>query len=123
MPRFLISIIFLALLSWSAWAWIFFTTPPESYQTIALFLGTLLIALGTTISIPIFFLARRFAPPFTEERLLFRKLLRRGFWIALMVVGAGALKILGSLNWLNISLAVIFLFLLETYLSKSHDGH
>ncbi|MCG2686071.1 hypothetical protein L6258_01725 [Candidatus Parcubacteria bacterium] len=121
MPRFLISIAILALFSWAGWAWLFFTTPPESSQTIALFLGLLLIALGTTISIPVFFLARRFAPPFTEERPLFRKLLRRCFWLSLLVTGAGALKTLGSLSWINLALSAVFLILLEIYLSRSHS--
>ena len=121
MPRFLISITILALFSWAGWAWLFFTTPPESSQTIALFLGLLLIALGTTIPIPVFFLARRFAPPFTEERLLFRKLLRRCFWLASIITGAGALKIMGGLNWINLTLLAIFLILLEIYLSRSHS--
>ena len=120
MPRFLIAVIILALASWAGWAWLFFTTPPETPRRIVFFLVILLIALTTTLSVIIFLIARRLASPFTDERLLFRKWLRRSLLVALLITGAGALKILGSLSWLNIGLAAIFIILLEIYLTKKY---
>ena len=91
--------LFLAILFWITWGWLTYSFPPEGFLVFVGFLTSLFMALFLTASL---LLANS----------------RRGFLIAVGLVGFLLFAYFDLGHWLNLALFVAILVFLEIYLAK-----
>jgi hypothetical protein len=116
MPKFIYSIYLFMVLSWAAVFFMILNTKPESPLPIVLMLLFLFFALGFTFSIPVFIGYKKLHPTFTDQRSLYRKGFKWGFYLAFGVVGIAFLKAFELLQPLNVVLFVLFYAILSVQL-------
>lgn len=117
MPRFLYLLTLLAFASWAGWGYLFFFVPPDELLPRILFLLTLFLALFFTFTFLFYELSRLFRPAGLPAEAL-AKAGRRAFLIATFFGLAGAMKLLGIVNPLNLVLFGTILLLTEIQFSR-----
>jgi len=108
MPKFIKFVGVLTILLWSLLITLVFTTLPNSYTSIFMFLVVLFLCLGFTLSLPFYFIYTKKLPNFINLKLLYRKGLKWGMFISFGVVCFLFLKALNLINLLNIGLLLLF---------------
>lgn len=119
MPRFFISIIVLITILWGAFIILLLKTAPISLPNILLFLGILFLAVGLTVSMPVFYYfrsQRRLAFAMPNET--YRIGLRWSLYFSFGFVGFLMLKAFDILNILNGGLFLVLYILLYFYLKQ-----
>lgn len=112
MPRFLVTVITLILLSGSGLAYVIFYKSPEQTYNLMLFFTLFFVFLLLVTSLPTYWYMYKKAPKLTELRILYRKSLRPAFFIASYVTILGVLRVLHAFNALNLLLLSVLTFTL-----------
>lgn len=120
MPRFLLPAIATALISVIALILTVFFLSPVIVVNRIIFLGLLQITLTTTLSLIFYKIASLSASLFTEPRYLYRKLLRRALLVTAVLTISVGFKFWGGLTPLNVLLLIVFLGVVEAYISYSN---
>jgi hypothetical protein len=110
MPKFLYSIVFFLGVSWLATLGMFLFLNPGSYTHIFLFLLGLFFALSFTLSLPIYAVLKRRKPDFTNFKLLYKKAIKAGTFIAFGIVGVLFMRAFKLVNLLNLGLFLLLYF-------------
>jgi hypothetical protein len=104
MPKFVRTIIVLAVVSWVFVAILIIQSAPNSYLNIALFLTTLYIALDSTLCIPFYLVYRKRLVNFRDQKVLFKMSSKWPALISFCLVGLLFLKAFNLINLLNAGL-------------------
>jgi apolipoprotein N-acyltransferase len=120
-PRFLYLSAFLAFASWSGWAYLLFSTPPDDVITKIFFLGLLFLAFLTTFTF-LFYELERIVRPAGLLRDAATKWGRRSLLLAGFVFLAGLMRLLNIANLLNLVLFALIILLTEIQLSRRQKG-
>jgi len=107
MQKFLYSVIFVTVLTWSGFFYLIFKIAPTSYPIIFLFLLDLFVAIASLVSIPLYFIFEKKFTGFVDKRKLYRRALKWAFFISFGVVGLLFLKALNLINLLNLGLFLL----------------
>lgn len=110
----------LGAMAWTALGYmlIFVDAPDRRTATFfdyILFLGALFFALGTLLAVPAGALSKRFLPPAPTSTAETLRAFRQGALVAGYIVAIMAMSPTGVLNWLNATLALIFVILVEAF--------
>lgn len=103
MPKFLYTIIALAIISWVYWVNLLTQSAPDSRVKIVQFLISLGIALSFTLSLAVFVILIKKSPNFTNMKYLYRKSLKISVTIAsgiILYLGLRAYSLANILNTL-----------------------
>ena len=117
MPRFLYPIAFLAFAFWAGWGYLLFFIPPNKLISRILFLGVLFFALFLTFAFLFYEISSLFRK--VKPRELFYPAARRALFIAAFFSFAGAMKLLGIANPLNLALFGAILLLTEIQITRT----
>lgn len=112
MPKFLYTIVVASIASWIGFYSYLTSTSPDTFTDILIFLGILLFALVMTLSLPIYYILHKQAPTFSNLRFLYRKSLKWSLFFSFGLVFLMGLRAYGLDNLVNVTLFVIFYFLL-----------
>lgn len=125
MPRFLIPIIILTIISGTVWFFILnFSSPFEilenqtlklNHQPIAFFLVSLLVLSTSLLALSLYFSYRLLGDPL-DRRSTIRRGLRQGFLISLGLVTTALLQLAQTLNPLTLILTIAVMIALEATL-------
>lgn len=125
MPRFLIPIIILTIISGTVWVFILnFSSPFEilenqtlklNHQPIAFFLVSLLVLSTSLLALSLYFSYRLLGDPL-DRRSTIRRGLRQGFLISLGLVTTALLQLAQTLNPLTLILTIAVMIALEATL-------
>jgi hypothetical protein len=107
MPKFFYSVIFIVILAWGLLTYIVLGGSPDTYPSIFLFIIALFIALGFSLSVPIYVSMRRKNPGFANDNLVYRKSLKYGLFISLGISGVAFLRAFRILSLLNVGLFML----------------
>jgi len=118
MPKFLYTIIVLALILWIWCIRVLSTVPPDSLTNILQFLISFFMALALTLSIPAYFFFYKKAPTFTNLKQLYRRSLKWSVFLAFGFTAVVGLKAFGSLTPLNLLLFVILYYAMFAQLKR-----
>jgi hypothetical protein len=119
-PRFLYLIAFLAIASWAGWGYLLFFVSPSGLTGQVLFLISAFFGLFFTLTVLLYEAASIFTGG--EPHRVFIAASRRSFFIALFTAFAGAMKLLGIVNLLNLTLFGLILLLTEIQVSRSQSN-
>ncbi len=122
MPRFLYSVIFLTVVALIGLIFIVWKMSPEIMLSRLLFLGDLIITITLGVSLIFYHLSGTRKKLFVEPRNLYRKQLRRSFFVAIFSVGILSLKFWGGFNKLNTLLLFLFIVALEIFINRRNGG-
>jgi hypothetical protein len=119
MPKFVYTIILISMLFWGYLYYLIDRTLPETLFNIFWMLLILSFALASTLSVPFYHLVKRNHSEMRDQRLLFRKSFKWGFFISFGVVGLLTLSAFDLFNAVNVTLyAIFYLALLYQIRSK-----
>jgi glucan phosphoethanolaminetransferase (alkaline phosphatase superfamily) len=107
MPKFFYSIILVIVLAWGLLALLVLRGSPDTYPSIFLFITVLFIALGFSLSIPIYLSLKRKNPEFANNNLLYKKGLKYALFIAFGISGIAFLRAFRILSLLNVGLFML----------------
>jgi len=116
-PKFLYLLVFLAFASWTGWAYLLLSVPPDAPITRILFLGLLFLALFFTLAFLFYEAANLIKGGHPRE--LFLVSTRRALLTATFVCLTGAMKLLEIATLPNVGLLGLILLLAEIQLSRS----
>jgi hypothetical protein len=118
MPKFLYTALFLMVVFWGLWFRELHLTTPDSFLSKVPLLVLLFLSLGTTLSLPLYYLFYKQAPVLTNLKPIYRRSLRWSFFFSGGITFYFFLKVFGLLNPLNLILLLLLYFLLFFQLSK-----
>ncbi|HNS71231.1 MAG TPA: hypothetical protein PKK07_00730 [bacterium] len=97
----------LIIFSWSTFLYVVFQVWPGNYSSIFLFIFTLFLALGFTISLFVYKFLRKKNPGFTNYQYQLKNAMKYGFYISFGISGLALLRAFKIMSLLNIGLFML----------------
>jgi predicted membrane channel-forming protein YqfA (hemolysin III family) len=107
MPKFFYSIILVLILAWGFLVSLVLKGSPDTYSSIFLFIFTLFIAVGFSVSIPIYLVMKKRNPQLANTTPLYRRGLKYAMYISFGIAGIAFLRAFRILSLLNIGLFML----------------